>query len=149
MKSILLTLPLIALVAACKGSAKEETVSQTPAVGAPKTGIVDAVHEVLDEASLERIGLVKKIRYGSSGAIWWVYDDDGGRRGYILSNNRAYAYEWFGGQRSKDARFIGADTITSGARAILGHKSPVVLQETSLQALVKELEAPPEAPRPE
>lgn len=146
MKSILATFPFLVLMAACAGR-ETETVSVAPVVGTPQTGIVDAVHEVRDKASKERIGLVKKIRYGKSGTIYWVYDRDGERRGYVLSNNRAYVYDWHAGQRSQDARFLGADTITSGARRILGHERPVVLEETSLEALVAEMdEKPPEAP---
>jgi hypothetical protein len=149
MKSILLALPLVALLGACKSSERSETVSTTPVVGTPRTGIVDAVYEVVDDASGNPIGRVKKIRYGSSGVIYWVYDRDGQRRGYVLSNNRAYVYDWHGGQRSQDARFLGADTITSGARSILGHVRPARLEETSLEKIAAGAEETPEAPRPE
>lgn len=137
MKSLLLTAAL-ALVAACNRPAKTPDDARMSAQSTAETGLLDAVYEIRDKDSGKRVGLLKKRRYADSRIVYWVEDLEGERRGYILENNRAYAYDWHVGRRTEEARFIGADTISAGARRVLGYDQPVTLEATTLQALAAE-----------
>jgi len=133
-----LLLAVLAL-AACK-STDQEPRAKTPGPAAPRFGRITAIWEVVDKAERSRVGFVETWRYDDGRSIYWVR---GPRReikhGYILGNNAAYKYVWYAGQRTEEAEAIGADTISANARRILGYDRPVELQETSLEALLREL----------
>ncbi len=133
MKAIVLP-ALLVLAAACSQPRKP-----APEKAAMPTGTtaaeVEAVYEVRDKSSQARIGLVRKRIHGDGQVVFWVNDNNGETRGFILENNRAYKYEWTVGRRSTDPVFIGADTITAGARKVLDYERPVMLEPTTLRAL--------------
>ena len=128
------------LLAACSSSRKAETaVAAAPDV---QLGRVDRLWQVLDAKSRERIGFVEKTVYDKGLMLYLVRGPErGASLGYVQPNNVAYRYVWIGGQRSQEHENLGADTITAGARKILVYDRPVVLEETSLEALLAERSA--------
>ena len=139
MKSLILPVALL-LLAACSSSKKAETtVAAAPDV---QVGRVDRLWQVLDGETRERIGFVEKTVYDKGLMLYLVRGPDRGTSlGYIQPNNVAYRYVWIGGKRSQEHENLGADTITAGARRILGYDRPVVMEESSLEALLAESRA--------
>ncbi len=143
MKALLLP-ALLVLVAACSQPRKPAPDKAAMPAGATAAE-VEAVYEVRDKASQACVGLVRKRIHGDGQVVFWVNDNHGETRGFILENNRAYKYEWTVGRRSRDPVFIGADTISAGARQVLGYEHPVTMEPTTLRALQAE-HAPKKAP---
>lgn len=140
MRNPLLFVTLL-LVAACKQPTKAE---QPDSRTAPTVGRVESVWEVLDKDTRERVGFVERYRYDDGRMIYWVKSTSRRvKRGYITPNNNAYQYVWIAGQRTEKTRYLGADTIVANSRRILGHDRPVVLEKTSLDALLAELNPAP------
>jgi len=138
MKSAIL--PLMLLLAAACGSSKKAKKSEAPTPEV-QIGRLEVLYEVLDKETRGRVGFVEKTRYDSGRVLYLVRGlDRGTSLGYVLENNVAYRYVFVGGKRVAEHENLGADTITSGARKVLGYDRPVLLEETSLQALAAELE---------
>ncbi len=136
---------LVAALAACKSSGEPQK-AQASRELAPKFEREKALYQVLDEKTGARIGFVEKTTYDDGKVVYWVTGPDRNvRYGYMTPNNNGYKYDWVAGVRSTEATPIGADTFQSNARRILGHKTPVTLREISLDALLKEYEAPQKA----
>lgn len=132
---------LVAAVAACKSSTAPKAEAQSE--WSPKFERSKALYEVLDEGTGARVGFVEKTTYEDGKVVYWVSGPDRKiRYGYMLSNNRGYKYDWIGGERSRDAEFIGADTFQANARRILEYGSPVKLNEIAWEDLMKEYQAP-------
>jgi hypothetical protein len=131
-------LSALALVAACKASPSKEKEADT---AAPALGRTKALYEVRDERTGTRVGFVEKATYDDGRVIYWVTGPEREvRYGYMLPNNSGYKYEWVGGQRSKEPRFLGADTYQANARKILDYRRPVTLHEIAWEELLKEYE---------
>lgn len=133
---------LIALLAlaACKTT---EHQAKTTSPTTPRVGRVSERWEVVDKADGTRVGFVEKTVYDDGRWFYWVVDKDDFdvKYGYILGNNSAYKYPMHAGRRASEAESIGADTISSNARRILGYERPVELRRSSLQAQMDELRA--------
>jgi hypothetical protein len=139
MKSLILPVAVL-LLAACSSSRKAETAA--PAAPDVQLGRVDRLWQVLDGDTRQRVGFVEKTVYDQGLMLYLVRGPDRGPSlGYIQPNNVAYRYVWIGGKRSQEHENLGADTITAGARRILGYDRPVTLDESSLDALLAERRA--------
>jgi hypothetical protein len=138
---------LVALAAACRQPEKAERPAGGPV--APTFGRVEALWEVRDKESGERLGFVERYRYDDGRMIYWVNSADREtKHGYITANNNAYRYVWIAGRRTEQVEFLGADTVVAGSRRVLGYARPVRLEETSLESLAKAMKPKAEEPLP-
>ncbi len=137
MKSLLLP-ALLLFAVACGKSTDHETAKVSHGLRA-EVGIVDTVYEVLEEMGRARVGFVNKTSYDSGRVIYWVLGADYRETlGYVLTNNRAYKYEWLpGGTRAEKA--LVADTRNSNVCRILDHDKIVVLVPIDQDTLSKQL----------
>ena len=134
---------LVAAVAACKSSSTAPKKTEPQPEWAPKFERSTALYEVLDENSGARVGFVEKTTYDDGKVVYWVTGPDRKiKRGYMLPNNQGYKYDWIGGERSRNAEFIGAETFQANARRILDYGSPVKLHEIAWEDLLKEQQPP-------
>jgi|GEM_PF-6233741 len=138
-----LLLATLLLAAACSRPQK----SEVPARIAPRFGHIVSIRQVVDKKTRERLGFIEEFRYDSGQVLFWVRTADRTERmGYITPANQAFKYVWRVGQRDEEAEFIGADTLSSNARRILGYDRPVALEPISLTALAAEATAKSAAP---
>jgi len=112
----------------------------------PRFGRTIAVYEVLDEDTRERVGFVDRAEYDDGRVLYWVQGPERDEKlGFIMATGRAYRYVWIAGKRSPEPEDLGADVRAVGARKILGHGRPVVLEATSLERLLEEKRKQPAA----
>lgn len=145
MMRLLLLAPALA-AAACAGRGRVQAV---PDPWTPRFGRMTAIYEVRDEDTRRRVGFMERTAYDDGRVIYWVTGPDRSEKlGFILSTGRAYRYVWHAGKRAPEPEDLGADVREAGVRRILRLERPVYFQETSLEALRKELEpAPKPAPK--
>jgi len=137
MKSLFLP-ALLLFAVACGKSADNETAKVSTGPRA-EVGVVETVYEVLEEMARTRVGFVNKTSYDSGRIVYWVYGPGYHEKlGYLLTNGRAYKYEWLpGGKRAETA--LAADTRNSNVRRVLGHDKVVVLEPIGQDELAKQL----------
>jgi len=141
-----LLIAILLFAAACSRPPKAEV----PASIAPRFGHIISIHQVVDKKTRKRLGFIEEFRYDTGQVLFWVRNVDRTERmGYITPANRAYKYVWRVGQRDEQAEFIGADTISSNARRILGYDQPVALEPITLEALAEETAAKTRSAAPE
>lgn len=137
MKSLLLP-ALLLFAVACGQSTRHET-AEVPHGLRAEVGVVETVYEVLEEMDRTRVGFVNKTSYDSGRVIYWVLGPDYREKlGYVLTNNRAYKYEWLpGGTRAETV--LVADNRNSNVRRILDHDKVVVLEPIDQDVLSRQL----------
>jgi len=141
MRLLLLAPAIVAAACASRGKAQTPTEPWTP-----RFGRMTALYEVRDDDSRARVGFMERTVYDDGRVIYWVPGSDRTERlGFLMSTGRAYRYVWYGGQRASEPEDLGADVRETGARRILGNERPVYFQETSLEALRREMEPKPQA----
>ena len=138
MRGLVFPLALL-LIAACGSSSKKSDAKSAGAATAPgDDSLLMAGYEIREKDGGAQVGTVYKRDHGHGRVLYWVNDSKGKRRGYVTTNNRAFAYEYAMGERSKKAYFIGADTITASARKVIGHSKPVLLKQIDLDTWVRQ-----------
>jgi len=134
MKCPLFTLACF-LVAACGSTDDSRMDADMPAsqeAGAT-TGPLLSIHQVREIDGDRKVGTVYERDHGNGRRIFWVYDTEGRRRGFVTPDNRGYAYDYTLGRRGDTARFIGADTLSTLSRRVLGHDRAVKLVEIDIE----------------
>jgi hypothetical protein len=136
MKSLVFSLACISLVA-CGGPTKGTTEPQTDM--ASRSGEVESgaaplqsIHEIRETDSGLKVGMVYQRDHGKGRSIYWVYDREGNRRGFITADNRAFAYEYVLGKRTDKTVSLGSDTISTSARKIIGSDRAIKLVEIDI-----------------
>lgn len=136
MKSLVFSLACF-LLAGCAGptnsgmDAHADTASRS---GEVDTGAapLQSIHEIRETDGGRKVGMVYQRDHGRGRSIYWVYDGEGNRRGFITEHNRAYAYEYALGKRTDTLVPLGSDTITSSARKIIGSDRAVKLVQIDI-----------------
>jgi hypothetical protein len=141
MKNRVLFASLVVAIAACGSSKKKDKKAEVPAGARPEIeAVVESLLEVVDERSRQRVGFIEKTSYDSGRIVYWVYGPKYREKmGYLLSNNRAVAFEWHAGERTKREIEYPADTMKSNVRRVLRYTDSIALVEVSQEAIAREL----------
>ena len=136
MKILLLPAVLVLLVGCRRPSPQPDALGEWK----PEIGLVESIHQVLDQKSRERVGFVDKTSYDSGRIIYWVYGPDRTEKmGYVLPNNSAYRFVWHGEHRDPEAHPVGADVMSFNVRRILDYGKVVDLVPIDQEQLAEEM----------
>ncbi|MHC4957607.1 MAG: hypothetical protein ACYTGN_04465 [Planctomycetota bacterium] len=142
MKYRVLFASLAVAIAACGSSKKKDSdESELPAGARPEVeAVVEALYEVVDEKGRQRVGFVEKTSYDSGRIVFWVYGPKYREKlGYLLPNNRAVAFEWQAGERTKREIQYPADTMNSNIRRVLQYTDSIAMVPVEQTAIAKEM----------